>query len=284
MITKPGETVTVDFTTQTAATGALTDADSLPTGTVSKNGTDDGTVTVTVTNKATGRYKASFTVPVSYVAGDEVDLYIAATVATIAGGGVVWRTTIDTSRVSDVPDGVWDELLTGATHNIATSAGRRLRQLEDPVGGTVDDASATTTQFNTSLSGYANDHFNDQIVYFITGNLAGQVRPILDFAGTGGAITLSEALTEAPANGDAFDILPQHVHPVSQIQSGLATAVAVAAVKADTAATLEDTGTTLPTAVAAVQTEVNKVPRTGETHTWTNTSTSETATVEITEP
>lgn len=104
MITKPGDTVTIDFTTQTAATGALTNADSLPTGTVSKNGTDDGTVTVTVSNKATGRYNASFTVPVAYVAGDEVDLYIAATVATIAGGGVVWRATIDTKRVSDLND------------------------------------------------------------------------------------------------------------------------------------------------------------------------------------
>ncbi|HUU97226.1 MAG TPA: hypothetical protein VM487_15925 [Phycisphaerae bacterium] len=37
--------------------------------------------------------------------------------------------------VAALVDSVWDELLTGATHNIATSAGRRLRQLEPGVGG-----------------------------------------------------------------------------------------------------------------------------------------------------
>ena len=33
--------------------------------------------------------------------------------------------------VAAIADGVWDELLTGALHNIATSAGRRLRTLQD---------------------------------------------------------------------------------------------------------------------------------------------------------
>ena len=34
------------------------------------------------------------------------------------------------SQLADIADAVWDEALTGATHNVATSAGRRLRQLE----------------------------------------------------------------------------------------------------------------------------------------------------------
>lgn len=33
--------------------------------------------------------------------------------------------------IEDTADGVWDELLTGSSHNIANSAGRRLRQLQD---------------------------------------------------------------------------------------------------------------------------------------------------------
>jgi hypothetical protein len=33
--------------------------------------------------------------------------------------------------VGDIADGVWDEVLSGATHNVASSAGRRLRSLQD---------------------------------------------------------------------------------------------------------------------------------------------------------
>jgi hypothetical protein len=54
---KSGQSVTVDFTTL-AATGALANAASTPTGTLVVNGVDNAAV-VTVTNKATGIYKAS---------------------------------------------------------------------------------------------------------------------------------------------------------------------------------------------------------------------------------
>ena len=37
-------------------------------------------------------------------------------------------TTIDNAAIADA---VWDEVLTGATHNIPTSAGKRLRQVAD---------------------------------------------------------------------------------------------------------------------------------------------------------
>jgi hypothetical protein len=40
-------------------------------------------------------------------------------------------------------------------------------------------------------------------------------------------IVLEEALTSAPVNGVAFAIVSLHIHPVSQIQSGLATASAL---------------------------------------------------------
>jgi hypothetical protein len=44
-------------------------------------------------------------------------------------------------------------------------------------------------------------------------------------------IILEEALTSAPVNGVAFAIVSLHIHPVSQIQSGLATASALATAK-----------------------------------------------------
>ena len=123
-------------------------------------------------------------------------------------------------------DLMWDELLTGASHNIATSAGRRLRQLGDAVAGTVVDTTPSATEFTTSLTQAADDFYADQIIYFTSGNLAGQSKPIASYDGATKTITADEAFTSAPANGDAFDILPVHVHPIAQIQSGLSTFVA----------------------------------------------------------
>jgi hypothetical protein len=52
----------------------------------------------------------------------------------------------------DIADRVWDEVLTGATHDVNTSAGKRLRQLGDVVDGAVNDASASTTVFFTMIN------------------------------------------------------------------------------------------------------------------------------------
>jgi hypothetical protein len=124
------------------------------------------------------------------------------------------------AQIDQIVDEVWDEVLTGAAHNVANSTGRRLRQLGDAVAGTVNDVAASTIAFNTNLTA-ADDFYNDQLILFTSGNLAGQVKAILDFANANGRITVSEALTQAPANGDDFDIIPAHVHPVSQIADGV---------------------------------------------------------------
>ena len=47
------------------------------------------------------------------------------------GVGAIDALAIATDAVDEIVDGVWDELLIGGTHNIATSAGRRLRQLQE---------------------------------------------------------------------------------------------------------------------------------------------------------
>lgn len=114
-------------------------------------------------------------------------------------------------------DDVWDEVLTGATHNIAASAGRRMRAIGDVVSGTVNDASATITSFISTLTGGHDDHFSDQTLYFIDGNLAGMSRIITTYTSATKEITFDEALPEAPGNGDAFDVNPVHVHTQSQI-------------------------------------------------------------------
>lgn len=140
------------------------------------------------------------------------------------------RAELDSADKATLVDLIWDEPLTGATHNVATSSGKQLRQTTafQQIDSTVIDASATTTTFVTGLTSSVDNFYNDSMLVFTDGALAGQVRAIYDYIGATKTIVLEEALTSAPVNGVAFAIVSLHIHPVSQIQSGLATAAALA--------------------------------------------------------
>jgi hypothetical protein len=56
----------------------------------------------------------------------------------VSGGVIAWNGSaeilvndLSTATTAGIADAVWDEVLTGATHNIASSAGRRLRILDE---------------------------------------------------------------------------------------------------------------------------------------------------------
>lgn len=192
---------------------------------------------------------------------------------TCTGGVVATRGLFTTSGITNLTisddarfaraqlvDDMWDEILTGSEHNINNSSGKRLRQCAESVAyeGTVNDASATTTSFiidsgASSVDGY----YVDGTFRFIDGALAGQSRIVLTYTGATRTITFDEALTSAPANGVGFQIDADHVHPVSQIQSGLATAAALATVDGIVDAILSDTNELvlddIPGLIAALQ-------------------------------
>ena len=154
-------------------------------------------------------------------------------------------TVLDSTDKAALVDLIWDEPLTGATHNVATSSGKRLRQTTafQQIDSTVIDASATTTMFVTGLASSVDHFHNDSMLVFTDGALAGQVRAIYDYVGETKTIILQEALTSAPANGVAFAIVSLHVHPVSQIQNGLATSAELVTLRGadnDTLKTLSD--------------------------------------------
>lgn len=93
---RPGDELVVDFTTRSPTTGAAANADSTPTGTLVRNGTDTAE-TVTVTNKATGIYKAAVTIPGGWEVGDVIQVRIAATVATVADNSTIFTSTLDSA-------------------------------------------------------------------------------------------------------------------------------------------------------------------------------------------
>lgn len=149
--------------------------------------------------------------------GGDVQGNVDGSVASVTAG-----VTLDATATSaQLVDDIWDESLTGATHDTPTSAGRRIRQLGDIVSGAVVDVSATTTSFDTNITGYADNFFNDQVMRFVDGNLDNQVKVILSYTGSSGTFVFDEAWTEAPANDDGFDIISEHSHPLSQITEGV---------------------------------------------------------------
>lgn len=141
----------------------------------------------------------------------------------VANVTLVATTTTNTDMVAEAPsaadiaDAVWDEPLTGATHNVPTSSGRRLRSIGDATSGTVNDASATTTSFISTLTGAHDDHYADQTLFFTDGDLSGMSRIITTYTAATKEVTFDEALPAPPGDGDGFDVNPVHVHTQTQI-------------------------------------------------------------------
>ncbi|MGB1125791.1 MAG: hypothetical protein ACPG4Q_11345 [Phycisphaeraceae bacterium] len=124
--------------------------------------------------------------------------------------------------VLDVAGDVWDQAV--SSHNVAGSFGKFVRQLKEGVVSAeadVNDVSATTTSFVTTLTEASDSHYSDLSVAFISGALTGQSRVATAYNGTTKTLTFDEAWSEAPADGDTFIILTPHIHTVSQLVDGV---------------------------------------------------------------
>lgn len=132
--------------------------------------------------------------------------------------------TSDIPSAEVIADAVWDEVISTSFHNGANSAGKKLRQVNASVSfveASINDASATTTSFITDLTSSTDNFYNQTTIVFTSGSLAGQTRIVSDYNGSTKTVTLSEALTSAPANGDSFQIISTHTHTISDISSGV---------------------------------------------------------------
>lgn len=101
MIYKPLSSFFCEFITTNPLTGTVQNADSLPVAIAVKNGNDDASFSLTVTNIDTGRYKVTGTVPSSYSAGDRVQIVVSATISGISGKAIIDNFQIDTKYESD---------------------------------------------------------------------------------------------------------------------------------------------------------------------------------------
>lgn len=166
-------------------------------------------------------------------------------------GGTLYATAL----AAEV-DAIWDEVLTAATHNVATSAGKRLRQLAGitTISGTVNDAAATTTSFITDLPSTSDLAYHHLMITFTSGALVDLgAWPIESYAGsTTKRLTIDGTLPVAPANTDGFDIINLHVHPKSSIASSVRTELATELGRIDVASSTLATPTNITAATGVV--------------------------------
>jgi hypothetical protein len=143
--------------------------------------------------------------------------------------GITNLTLSDDARFtrSELVDDIWDEVISMAAHNIGQSAAKILRQSGNliQIDGAVSDVSPTTTDFDTNLT-QVDTYFDDAIMVFVNGAAnVGVGKAVSTYVNASGHIVFVAAMAwpVTPVNGDDFVIIALHSHPVSEIQSGLAT-------------------------------------------------------------
>lgn len=165
-------------------------------------GTDRSANLSAVTNIATGRYKVDYN-----VTSGHADEQIIVTWSPIKDS--VTREKPVSFLVHDVFDPANDEVLADVRKILGdTDAVDNLLRMYKYVitNGTVNDASPTTTVFETTLT-KASTFFDDAIIIFWEGPAASQARRVSAYVQTNGEITVTPAMTLAPLDTNAFMIL-----------------------------------------------------------------------------
>jgi hypothetical protein len=193
----------------TGAVGSVTGAVGSVTGNVGGNVVGSvGSVTGNVGGNVVGSVD-SVTDPVTVGTNNDKTGYSLATAPPTAGA---------------IADAVWDE-----PYNQHTTAGtfgklmdilRKANYVTD--GSVAAGGTPTTTVFRTDLT-EATGTFDNQTLLFVSGALTGQSTPIETYSATNGTITVGDPLTAAPTAGDAFVLLPDHVHPLGEIADAVLT-------------------------------------------------------------
>lgn len=128
------------------------------------------------------------------------------------GGGspvyAVEEYNIEGLTVNAIADQVWDEILTGATHGIATSAGRRLREITAYTihSGTAQAGTATTITLAAALD-VGDGIINRNLVVIVGSTGQGQTRTITDYNNATKVCVVDREWRINPDNTSEYQIL-----------------------------------------------------------------------------
>lgn len=133
-------------------------------------------------------------------------------------GVVSWNAALTGTPADDVTfvivaagttaDAVWDEILTGSSHNIATSAGKRLRQLEQAFVQAQGTIATVTNGHTITLDSGAvatADYYPHSRLTIVEGTGAGQSRLIINYT-SGRVCTLESDFTTSPDTASLYTI------------------------------------------------------------------------------
>lgn len=176
-----------------------------PTVTISKSdGGSWGSALGAVSEKGNGWYE---------LAGNATDRNTLGTNILKADGAGADSAFVYLDIVSDDPfaiaSSVWDEVLTGATHNIQSSAGKRLRTIGATViqSGTVAAATENTISLSDGEGASTVNGAYDPSVITITGGTGyGQSRNILEYVGTTRTCVVDRDWKTRPDTTSLYDI------------------------------------------------------------------------------
>lgn len=153
---------------------------------------------------ATGAHTlTNITVPVTTSVTNDVGI-------TQAGADKVWSATATVSGTSTAVDAIWDESLTGATHNVANSAGKRLRLLGATavMSGTIpSQAGMAINAITLDAGASATSHiYTEALLVIDTGVAIGEGHHILSYNGTTKVAIIDDAWITQPVAGDTYQI------------------------------------------------------------------------------
>ena len=148
----------------------------------------------------------------------------------------------------EIAKAVWDRVLSGATHNIVNSAGRRLRQIEAAfvlASGTAQAGTPTTITLAASESATDNI-FNGDRVVIVGGTGLSEHGIIVSYDGTTKIATMSQSWVITPDATSEYDLVPADVD-IETIENSAKAAIGLAASAATIVKGTVDTTAFTPT-------------------------------------
>jgi hypothetical protein len=135
-------------------------------------------------------------------------------------------------------DDVWDEILSGATHNIASSAGRRLREIGAYAieSGTAQAGGSNSITLAATASAI-DGTYNRNIIVLVDNTGVGQTRTIVDYDGATKIAIIDRDWRTSPDATTTYQVTPDNTPLVVDqgvAQSGTATTIKLRAYASST--------------------------------------------------
>lgn len=122
--------------------------------------------------------------------------------------GTLTAAALATDAVDEIVDGVWDEPLSAATHNVGSSAGKRLRQITAEIADSGTAQAGTATTITLAATASSTDGIYDPgIVRISEGTGSGQSRVIIEYIGSTRVASVDRDWRVTPDSTSVYEVV-----------------------------------------------------------------------------